>query len=84
LHGQKLPVAAVTARLRAERLWIYTVSDVAREHRVSRSTVRRWRDQDVIEFRNNKTSLSEILAVAERLKAAESQIKTTKSIQRNT
>ena len=36
-------VAAVTERLRAECLWIYTVSDVAREHRVSSSTVRKWR-----------------------------------------
>jgi transposase-like protein len=76
-------VAAVTARLRAEGLWIYNVSDVAREHRVSRSLVRKWRDQGLLEFRNNKTSLSEILAISERLESAESQIKTTEKIQRN-
>lgn len=73
----------MTTRLRAECLWIYTVPDVAREHRVSHSTVRKWREEGLIEFRNNKTSLSEILAVAEGIEAAELQIKTTENIQRN-
>lgn len=73
-------VVVVTARLYAEYLWIYAVSDVARKHCASSSTVRRWREEGLIEFRNNKTSLSEILAVAERIEAANSKIKTTEGL----